>query len=98
MKHVSQYSDGSSSGSCTVSIESAGPGKESPWERAEQQNYFSIPPDELRGVAGYLIQKCAEEGNGIGGFMTMRFEATERWLDSLANTASDWRPNNGTGV
>ena len=85
-------------GSCTVSIESAGPGKETHWVNAESQNYFSISPDELRGIAGFLIQACAQERNGIGGFITMRFSAAGNWLASLATSFSELVSDNGTGA
>ena len=32
---------------------------------------FSIPPDEIKGMAGYVIQQCVQ--SGTGGFITKNF-------------------------
>ena len=66
-------------GSCTVSIESAGPPLSEYLQPSSgslgRANYFSISPDKLRGAAGYIIQKCAQESGGIGGYVTLYFAA-----------------------
>ena len=32
-----------------------------------------ISPDDVRGMAGYVIQQCVVEEGGIGGFVTANF-------------------------
>lgn len=54
-------------------------------------NYFSIMPDALRGIAGFLIQKCAQEQGGLGGYITLHFSAAEEWLESLAQSVTELR-------
>lgn len=49
---------------CTVAVESAGPG-------AVDDNQVSLTPNQLRGAAEYVIQKCPIDHNGIGGFTTL---------------------------
>ena len=72
-------------GSCNVAIEPAGP-------RYGQAhgfpNYLTHRPNELRALAGYVIEKCAHEGGGIGGFVTLGMEAAERYVAGVVN--EDW--------
>ena len=49
---------------CTISIEAAGP-------NAAHTDFFAVSPNRLRGLAGYVIQKCPVENAGIGGFVTL---------------------------
>ncbi len=51
-------------GSCRVAIETAGPHEHLPQS-------VLLRPLQLRGLAGHLIQKCAVENQGIGGFLTL---------------------------
>lgn len=44
-----------------------------------------LRPSELRGLAGYLIQQCAVEQNGIGGFATLGFTSALSWVHEARN-------------
>ncbi|MCJ1256455.1 hypothetical protein MMC24_004276 [Lignoscripta atroalba] len=52
-------------GSCSISVEYAGPDYAAP-------SFIDLVPDEIRGMAGYVINQCALQGNGVGGFITGR--------------------------
>lgn len=55
--------DNTGTGSCVVSIEGAGPDFTAPDD-------MQVVPDAIRGLAGFLIDTCANQGQGIGGFVT----------------------------
>ena len=65
---------------CSVSIEYAGP-------NAGITHYVKISPNELRGLAAYVIQKCPIEHNGIGGFGTVG-------LDNAVTFVRQWGSSN----
>ena len=48
---------------CRVSIEAAGPG-------APKQHYLTVSPNQLRSLAGFIIEKCPLERRGLGGFVS----------------------------
>ena len=73
-------------GSCTVALEQAGPDDLYP-------NYLSLSPNKLRGLAGFLIETCANRNGGIGGFVTVNFENAENYIESLPNNAAESRRN-----
>ena len=70
-------------GSCRVSIETAGPPEHLP-------HSVLLRPRELRGLAGFLIQKCAVENRGIGGFVTIGFTSA---LSYIHNPTKTWGGN-----
>ena len=72
-------------GTCNVAIEPAGPryGKVNGFP-----SYLKHRPDELRALAGYVIEKCAHEKQGIGGFVTLGMDAAETYLRGVMN--EDW--------
>ena len=49
------------SGSCSVTIEVAGP---------VEGTYYNIAPSTIRGLAGWVIDRCIISSHGIGGFVT----------------------------
>ena len=69
---------------CRVSIETAGPYEHLP-------HSVLLSPQKIRGLAGFLIQKCAVENRGPGGFITMGLEKT---LAYTHNQASSHNPYN----
>ena len=86
-------------GSCNVAIEPAGPryGKVYGFP-----SYLKHRPDEMRALAGYVIEKCAHQGQGIGGFVTLGMDAAERYVGGVINedweNMKDWKDgvvNNG---
>ncbi|KAL8707691.1 MAG: hypothetical protein Q9220_007310 [cf. Caloplaca sp. 1 TL-2023] len=70
-------------GTCTVTVEIAGP-------TADETNSILLVPDQVRGMAGYVIQQCPGGGNevgdyggqssGIGGFVTSQLENILHWM------------------
>ena len=77
--------------SCQIAIEPAGP------------NYGSLPylafsPDKLRGLAGYVIQKCAQEGNGKGGFVTVGLDGAEHYLQNWVDAKDQGIEKNASGM
>lgn len=87
-------------GTCKVTIEAAGP-------RYGQAHgfpsYLEHRPNELKGLAGYLIERCAHQGGGIGGFVTLGMKAAERYVAGVVNEGwedvKDWQDgvsNSGT--
>lgn len=70
------------SGTCTVSIEHAGPDYST-------LDYLTFQPDKMRAQAGFVIEKCANQLGGMGGFVTLNFLAAEHYVESLANTIAD---------
>lgn len=72
------------SGSCRVAIETAGPPEHLP-------HSVLLRPRDLRGLAGYLIQKCAAENGGIGGFLTLGFTSATGFIHNAANNS--WSGN-----
>ena len=69
-------------GSCQMAIEPGGPPTSYP-------NFLKLRPNEIRGLAGYVIEKCAAEMGGIGGFVTLGFGAAETYVQSVTNDWSD---------
>ena len=65
-------------GSCRVALETAGPPEHLP-------HSMLLRPHDLRGLAGYLIQTCAVEGDGIGGFLTLGFTSALGWIHDAQN-------------
>lgn len=45
-----------------------------------------MPPDHLRALAGFIIETCAGQGEGVGGFVTHGFEAAQNYIASSNNT------------
>ena len=70
-----------SAGTCQVSIETAGPDLRS---RA-----YSIAPNYMRALAGFVIETCANQAGGIGGFVTHGFGAAENYIAGIANDADE---------
>ena len=72
-------------GSCNVAIEPAGPryGKAFGYP-----SYVTHRPDEIRALAGYVIEKCAHQGQGMGGFVTVGLDAAEKYVSGVIN--EDW--------
>ena len=56
----------SKTGNCHISVEHAGPDFAAP-------TTIRIIPDEIRGMAGHVIDQCVLYENGIGGFVTKGF-------------------------
>ena len=68
-------------GSCRVALESAGPHENLPPS-------ILLRPHELRGFAGYLIQRCAAENNGNSGFLTFGLSSALSFIhDSGSNNS-----------
>ena len=40
----------------------------------------------MRAIAGFLIETCAGQGNGIGGFVTHGFVAAQNYVSRANNT------------
>ena len=72
-------------GSCNIAIEPAGPryGKAHGFA-----SYLTHRPNELKALAGYVIEECANQGGGIGGFVTLGMDALERYVAGVVN--EDW--------
>ena len=81
-------------GSCNVALEPAGPryGK-----AAGYASYLSQRPDDLKALAGFVIEKCANQGQGIGGFVTIGMKAAEQYVSGVLNedweNLEDWNNN-----
>ena len=59
-------------GSCLIKVEVAG---------SIGILSYSIAPEKVRGMAGWVIDQCVRQGNGMGGFVT---ESLARVADSMA--------------
>ena len=77
--------------SCQVTIEPAGPSHRYP-------QYLAYSPDMMRGLAGYVIQKCAVEEGGIGGFVTVGLEAAEQYLQGWIDSSDERGKKNSSGM
>ena len=69
-------------GSCTVSIEPAGPDYLT-------RHFFSVSPNAMRGLAGYLIEKCPNQHGGVGGFVTLGLSYAQDYISSLDNSIAE---------
>lgn len=72
------------SGSCRVALEPAGP-------REHYPHTLLLRPNSLRGLAGHLIQTCAAESHGIGGFITLGLIGAMGYIHNPVNES--WNGN-----
>ena len=63
---------------CRVSIETAGP-------REYLPDSVLLEPHKLRGLAGYVIQKCAAENQGLGGSVTIGLTGALAYIHNPIN-------------
>ncbi len=79
--YLERWSKADLLGSCSVSLETAGPDYPGP--------RFSIEPDKLRALAGFLIETCSSQTDGTGGFVTYGFEAAQNYIAGSSNDYLD---------
>ena len=65
-------------GNCMITLEQAGP--------SPNPGPIMISPDDVRGMAGYVVQQCVADGGGVGGFVTASFE---NMIDYILNPDTD---------
>ncbi|KAL8823065.1 MAG: hypothetical protein Q9191_006211 [Dirinaria sp. TL-2023a] len=85
-------------GTCTVTVELAGPA-------ASNTNSINLVPDQIRGMAGYVIQRCPGGGDmthnyanfagGLGGYVT---SGLENILESIEQSNLYLNPNSRLSI
>ena len=65
-------------GSCAISVEYAGPEYATP-------SFVELVPEEIRGMAGFIINKCPSQEAGMGGFVTGHIQWLVDFMQHYAN-------------
>ena len=72
-----------------ITLEQAGP--------SPHPGLIMLSPDDVRGMAGYVVQKCVTDGGGVGGFVTSGFSnMVDYVLDPNTNLNDPYRESTYT--